>query len=328
MNAEVHRLPVLVINPHGLCNCRCAMCDIWKRTRADEIGPEQFDRQLDDIESLGVEWVVFSGGEPLLHADLFRKARELRRRGIRLTLLSSGLLLARHAARIVRHFDDVIVSLDGPRAVHDRIRGVARAFDIMASGVRRIHEERPDFPVNARCTVQRFNCGHLVATVAAARAMGLASVSFLAADIHSAAFNRQPLPVLEGIDIVALRREDLPTLDSRIEQLIASGLCGDYVLESPAKLRRISSHFRSYLGDGAAVAPRCNAPWTSAVVEADGTVKPCFFHPAFGRLGDASLTQVLNGPEATAFRAKLDIETDPICRKCVCSLNYRFVSGL
>ena len=72
---------------------------------------------------LGVEWVVLSGGEPLMHSDLFRLCRMLRAMGIRITLLSSGLLLKRNARAIVEHVDEVIVSLDGPEAVHDAIRG-------------------------------------------------------------------------------------------------------------------------------------------------------------------------------------------------------------
>jgi MoaA/NifB/PqqE/SkfB family radical SAM enzyme len=154
--------------------------------------------------------------------------------------------------------------------------------------------------------------------------MGLSSISFLASDIHSPAFNRQPLPLIEGLNIVALDRDDLPLLDAQIEALIASGDCGEYVAESPAKLRKIAHHFRCYLGEDSPVAPMCNAPWTSAVIEADGMVRPCFFHAPVGQLSDgASLASVLNGPEAIAFRANLDVAANPTCRKCVCSLNWK-----
>jgi MoaA/NifB/PqqE/SkfB family radical SAM enzyme len=300
------------------------MCDIWKRTKLDQIGPDQFDRQLPDIEKLGVEWVVFSGGEPLLHADLFRKAAELRRRNIRITLLSSGLLLSRYAERIVRHFDDVIVSLDGPRAVHDGIRGVPRAFELLAAGVDAIHAAAPGFPVSARCTVQRANSAHLSRTVAAARGMQLQSISFLAADVHSAAFNRQSVAETDGIETVTLDSEDLSVLHAQIEAVIASGSCGGYVTESAEKLRKIEHHFRCCLGLAEPVAPVCNAPWTSAVIEADGAVRPCFFHRAIGHLnGQATLRDILDGDDATAFRSGLDVATDPICRKCVCSLNWK-----
>jgi molybdenum cofactor biosynthesis enzyme MoaA len=56
------------------------MCDIWKVTTAQEMTATDLERHLADIESLGVEWVVFTGGEPLMHSDLFRLCRMLHER--------------------------------------------------------------------------------------------------------------------------------------------------------------------------------------------------------------------------------------------------------
>lgn len=83
-------------------------------------------------------------------------------------------------------------------------------------------------------------------------------------------------------------------------------------------------HFRSHLGLLPPVAPRCNAPWVSAILESDGTVRPCFFHRPIGKVGkDISLVEVLNGPEAIRFRVDLDISSNAVCRRCVCSLNWK-----
>src|SRR3954451_10256772 len=78
----ITRLPILILFPHSRCNCRCVMCDIWKTTDAQEITAEDLDRHASDFESLGVRWVVFSGGEPLMHSDLFRLCAKLRQSGI------------------------------------------------------------------------------------------------------------------------------------------------------------------------------------------------------------------------------------------------------
>ena len=268
---------------------------------------------------LGVEWAVFTGGEPLMHSDLFRLCDILRERGIRVTVLSTGLLLERHAAAIAGNIDDVIVSLDGPPEIHDRIRRIPGAFGMLQAGVRSIRELRPEFPLTARCTVQRMNCAHLRATVAAARELGLNGISFLAADLTSTAFNRPAGWTPERLAGVELSPEALPALEWEIEALVAANECGGFVAESPQKLRRIASHFR-----GTNAAPACNAPWVSAVVEADGVVRPCFFHPPVGRIdAENSLLDVVNGPAAVAFRAALDVASNPVCRRCVCSLNWK-----
>ncbi|HEU5021092.1 MAG TPA: radical SAM protein, partial [Bryobacteraceae bacterium] len=204
----IEKLPILLLNPHNRCNCRCVMCDIWKRDTAQEITRAQLEAQLASIESLGVEWVVFTGGEALMHSDLHSLCAPLRERGIRLTLLSSGLLLERRAAQIIQDFDDLIVSLDGPAPVHDRIRRVDRAFDRLRAGVERIAALRPGFSIAARCTVQRENATALLDTWRAAHEIGLHSISYLAADLVSDAFNRFPGAVPEiGPDPTLLAAE-------------------------------------------------------------------------------------------------------------------------
>jgi Fe-coproporphyrin III synthase len=247
----------------------------------------------------------------------------LRERDIRITLLSSGLLLGKHAEAIVRHVDDVIVSLDGPREVHNAIRGVPRAFELLAAGVARIREIEPRFPISARSTVQRANFNCLVRTTDAARDLTLDSISFLAADLESTAFRRPDGWAMEKKQEISLRKEEIIQLEEEIETLIGRGECRTFVRESPAKLRKIVHHFRAQLGEATAVAPLCNAPWVSCVVEADGSVRPCFFHAPVGNVRAAPLEQILNGPVAKAFRRNLDVATNPVCRKCVCSLNWK-----
>ena len=59
------------------------MCDIWKNPEQTEFSLSDLRARMGDIQHLGVEWVVFTGGEPLMHSDLFALSRELRRSNIR-----------------------------------------------------------------------------------------------------------------------------------------------------------------------------------------------------------------------------------------------------
>jgi MoaA/NifB/PqqE/SkfB family radical SAM enzyme len=317
MKAFLERVPILVLEPHNRCNCRCVMCDIWKIADAREIGAAELERHLADIERLGVEWVVFTGGEPLMHSDLFRLSTMLRGRGIRTTILSTGLLLKPNAARIVEGADEVIVSLDGPAKIHDAIRRVPGAFESLAEGVAAIRQLAPGFPIGARCTVQARNAAYLRATVQAARNLGLHSISFLAADLSSTAFNR---PVEWPAGRQSAVAPKLDALESEMESLIAGYPADGFILESPEKLRRIVGHFQAHYGLAPHIAPRCNAPWVSAVVESNGDVRPCFFHAVIGNTAGTTLAAVLNGPQAIAFREGLHVADNPTCQRCVCSL--------
>jgi Fe-coproporphyrin III synthase len=321
---QIRTMPVVVISPHNQCNCRCMMCDIWRIREAKEITLTLLEQQLSGFRELGVRWVVFTGGEPQMNPQMVFLAKILRNEGIRVTMLTAGLLLESHAESVAANLDDVIVSLDGPPAVHDQIRRVPRAFAQIEAGVAALRRFRPEIIVRARCTVQKANHRSLCEVVESAKAIGLNSISFLAADLTSEAFNRPQGWVRERQDLVALSSQETDALEAEVERLVVEhriDLNSGFVVESAEKLRRIVLHFRAHLGQAPHVAPNCNAPWVSAVIEASGEVRPCFFHPSLGNIHDQPLGQIVNSPKALSFRAALDVATNPVCRRCVCSLH-------
>jgi len=320
-------LPIVTLLPFSRCNCRCAMCDIWKEKASTALSARDVERLVGDFVRLGTRRVVLSGGEPLMHPDLFGLVRPLLEAGVGLTLLSSGLLLERFAGPIASAFDDVVVSLDGPAEVHDAIRGVPGAFERLRRGVAALRRARPVPSLRGRCTVQRANLARLCDTVGAARDLGLDGISFLAADTTSPAFGRAAGWSPESRARVSPDAGELERLAAEIERLEATradDLSSGFVAESASKLRaRLLDHFRAVDGAGPFPPSSCNAPWVSAVVEADLSVRPCFFHPSYGRLGEGGLAAVVNGEAALAFRRALDPATDPVCLRCPCRLNLR-----
>jgi Fe-coproporphyrin III synthase len=56
------------------------------------------------------------------------------------------------------------------------------------------------------------------------------------------------------------------------------------------------------------------------VLEANGDVRPCFFHPPVGNVRTAPLGELVTD-NLRAFRASLDVHSDSTCGRCVCSLH-------
>ena len=302
------------------------MCDIWKNRSVESLRANDLSSHLDSIRKLGVQWIVFSGGEPLLNPELPLLCSIFRQENIRLTLLTTGLLLSKKANEVVASFDEVIVSLDGPPEIHDAIRRVDGAFALVEAGVKALRDRRIDFRITARMVVQKANHRHLRDTARAAKNLHLDAISFLAADLTSTAFNRPLVWPTIRQEQVSLNLLELGALETEIDLLIgdiAHEFSDDFIVETPEKLQRIPRHFRVQLGLKLPESPVCNAPWVSAVIETDGTVRPCFFHKAIGNVHQQSLKSILNGRLAQEFRESLDIPTDPICNRCVCSLHYR-----
>jgi Fe-coproporphyrin III synthase len=319
-------LPILLLHVHEHCNCRCLMCDIWKKTDGRELDLDDFSRHRESIRRLGVREVVLTGGEALLHRGFSELCAFLHDCGARVTLLTTGLLLLKRADAVADGVDEIIVSIDGPEEIHDQIRRVKGAHQLIGRGIQAVRQIKPRMPAHGRSTLQKANHKALRNTVAGAKSLTLDSISFLAADLTSQAFNRELIWPIERQDEIGLSRAEIAALWAEAEALIlenAADFHNRYIVESPEKLRRIVRRFEEHLGDFAPFAPQCNAPWVSAVIEVDGTVRPCFFHQKIGNLAGHTLEQVLNGEEARRFRSSLDVASNPICRRCVCSLNYK-----
>lgn len=325
---SMHRLdhlPILVLDLHSRCQCKCVMCDIWQRKTSHEMSYDMLYRNRDGFRRMGVKWVVLTGGEPLMHSRFADICAFFRAEGMRLTVLTAGMSLAKHARMVAYGVDDVIVSLDGPKAVHDHIRGIPGAYDLLVSGILNLLALRPEMQIRARTTVQKANHAHLRETVGTAQELDLSGISFLAADLASTAFNRDEAWPLSHQASVGLEHQEVEALESELEKLIAEfdrAIVSGYIAETPDKLRRIAQHFRARTENRSPHAPLCNAPWVSAVVEYDGSVKPCFFHPSIASLNNQTIDVALNNFSALQFRAGLNVAENPICQNCVCSL-YR-----
>lgn len=320
---HIYSLPVVVLMPHSSCNCRCVMCDIWKANREGyEISAEDLEKHLQSFRRLRIRRFVLSGGEALMHSNLFTLCEMLKQRRVRITLLSSGLLLGAYAEQIVQWCDEVIVSIDGSRDVHDRIRNVPRAFEKLTTGVASLRALKPKLPVTGRCVIQKKNYFDLGRIIDSAREIGLNRISFLAADVTSPAFNHD-VPFEERAE-VAMTPEETKHFELVIENVLRtnkSDFSSGFVAESPEKLRNLLRHYRALNENDVFPEKSCNAPWVSAVIESDGNVRPCFFHEPYGNIFESPLESIVNAPKAVDFRRNLDMENDPTCRRCVCTLN-------
>lgn len=321
---RIYSLPILILMPHSRCNCCCVMCDIWKGNHnVKQLEESDISKMLDSFRKLNTKEIVMSGGEALMHPNFFRFCGIIKTRKIKITLLSTGLLLKKYASEILANVDEVIVSLDGSRDIHDKIRNIPNAFEKLKEGVQELKKINPEFRVTARSVIQKENYLDFPNIVDAAKDIGLDQISFLTADVTTDAFNRAELWEEKKVSEIKLSIEEVKKLKEIIESLIISHSVDferKFIAESPDKIRRFYNYYAAFYGLSDFPKISCNAPWVSTVIEADGTVRPCFFHKKIGNIHENDLMEILNSDESILFRKNLDMNTDSICKKCVCYL--------
>jgi MoaA/NifB/PqqE/SkfB family radical SAM enzyme len=303
------------------------MCDIWKDNHnLKQLTAADISGLLSALKQLGTKQVLMSGGEALLNPNFFSFCELLKKQQLKITLLSTGLALKKNASQITTRVDDIIVSLDGDEALHNSIRNIPDAFAKMADGITAIREIDPAFKITGRTVIHQQNYKQWPLIIDAAKELGLNQISFLPADVSSHAFNREVLWDENRKNEVLIREAELTQLNVIIDELITvyrNDFENGFIAESPDKIRKIAQYYASFYNLAVPPYKKCNAPWVSAVVEADGTVRHCFFHKAYGNIKKDALENLINNTEAVNFRKQLDTAQDPTCVKCVCYLNLK-----
>lgn len=151
----------LILNTTERCNLRCRYCSFSGAYEGNRVHSERVMEE--PVLKAALDWYLahrrdeysigFYGGEPLFDFPLMEKAVRYagERRGKRVTyrLTTNGTLLRETTCRFLVDNDfRLMVSLDGPRPVHDRFRvtpGGKGSFEALWNGLMRLRSMAPDY---------------------------------------------------------------------------------------------------------------------------------------------------------------------------------------
>jgi len=168
------------------CNLACRHC-YQSGGKSSEMDFDEIRETAGEAADMLQDWaerygIVFSpslnitGGEPFLRTDLLDIITLLVERGFEIYLLTNGTLIDRGKAKRLKGLvHGVQVSIEGPEAVHDSIRG-AGTFRKAIAGVEALSTH--DVPVSLNVTASRLNAPYLSAVAALGRELGVRSVGF------------------------------------------------------------------------------------------------------------------------------------------------------
>ena len=155
--------PVVVWNCTRRCNLRCVHCYSQSEDQPyeGELSTQEGQALIEDLGRFGVPVVLFSGGEPLVRADLLPLIERTVALGMRAVLSTNGTLITERMAERLKtvSLSYVGVSLDGLREVNDRFRGVQGAFERALAGIR--NGRKAGIKVGLRFTVTRRNAAEI-----------------------------------------------------------------------------------------------------------------------------------------------------------------------
>jgi MoaA/NifB/PqqE/SkfB family radical SAM enzyme len=139
------------------CNARCHFCNIWALEPPQEAEFATIQHNLKDLRRLGVKYIDFTGGEPLLRHDVADVYREAKNQGFYTSMTTNTILYPKRAKEIQGLVDFLNFSLDGGDAeTHNQSRGV-KIFDTLVESVELAHSLGEKPVLNHTVTAQNFD---------------------------------------------------------------------------------------------------------------------------------------------------------------------------
>jgi len=104
------------------CDNQCAHC---LNTPFDEAALDVWMERIQEVQNIGVATVVLTGGEPLLSPHFWPVLEELHGKGLESVITTNGTSITEENVERLERLGVKMVhlSIDGPRGVHDSIRG-------------------------------------------------------------------------------------------------------------------------------------------------------------------------------------------------------------
>ncbi len=291
----------------SLCNARCKMCDMWKRSprHTDDLSREDIFAMLDDAKEAGMIGYIAWGGEPLLREDLPELLQFAKKKKFLTMLVTNGFLLAERCKEIAPFTNLIYISIDSNSPLHDEMRGLEGILKNAIDGIKACKREKIKITINS--VISNLNLDEIDGLCELSKELDVPIV-FEPMQIVSE-HNRH----LKATD------EDLKVAFSKILKYQRSG----YKIDSCTEYLQNFSKQKKYV---------CHTAKCYVTIDAHGNITTCSENKKWGNVKERSFAEVFDSMEFKEFCRKAEK-----CNKCdvscvaevslAYSLNPRFVLG-
>ena len=331
----------LVLGVNNLCNLHCKMCDVGVGynesnfytnlvgTRPLHMPLELFERICDQAKQhypkakLGLAFT-----EPLVYKYLIEGLTYANERNLFTSITTNALTLKKQAPLLLEAgLNELYVSLDGPEAIHNEIRGHKSSYRRALEGIEAISEHENAPQVSIYCCITEWNVGQLEEFLEGLKHLPLHRVGFMhtnftpqsQADRHNAVYgDRYPATAsnMEEIDLTAM---DLDLLWQQMGSIQSRDWGFDVVFSPNVNTREGLQRF--YGEPDKLWGRRCNDAFTNLMIKADGSTIPAHgrcYNIDVGNIYEKELVEIWNSEGYRRFRSDLHQAGGlfPACSRC------------
>ena len=334
------------------CNLRCKMCFYYNEVEKDktcklieertqqELSLLQIKDLIDQCAKMKVKIFTIHGGEPLLYPNIFEISKYARDNGMMVNFVTNGTLINEEMAEkiIDAGINHITFSLDGPKQIHDNIRGVPGTLERLIAGIKILKDMESNGSTIPALSVSTYisaiNQKKLAQTLRVVNKTGIKDWGVGLITHNSDKLANETKEIL-GIDSSAhignleelkdeVKNINLDILNNQREACRVVNEGSDYGLDIifPSK-DAINNYYNSEWNE----VDKCTCRWSRTVVSPYGEVFPCvnmsMVDCVVGDIKSQKLKDIWNGKKYIDFRQKLKKHgVLPLCSKC-CHINNK-----
>jgi MoaA/NifB/PqqE/SkfB family radical SAM enzyme len=315
------------------CNLRCPMCYEWGSSgwhrqlepapAKEELDWAVIERILEESRETHPSFVLI-GGEPLLYSRFAELAAALSKRRCFSICCTNGMFIEKHLPAFENNpYMTLLVSLDGQKALNDKIRG-SGVFDKVIAGLGKLKElQRPPY-VGIQHTLRPENISGMYDFC---EAMVEAKVDWILFNPSWFLTKKEAGDYRQVLQTEFTASASSPSAYADSWNIDPHEFVRQYKrIRSRSWPIQISCYFRNpddifaYLEekDAPAWVKPCFKQWLRMDVLPDATVTPCALYPdlRFGSLKQNTVREIWNCNAYAKFRALTRKAVLPTCRKC------------
>jgi radical SAM protein with 4Fe4S-binding SPASM domain len=331
------------------CNLRCKMCAQWGErgynfTRPSseirQIVPlETYQEMIDDIRHLKPAIMIW-GGEPFLYPRLMELMEYIKKNNLVLELVTNGVGLEENAETIVDlGIEGLMVSVDGPRDIHDEVRGVKGTFDKLMVGLQRVKEfkkkKKKKYPkIVFSSTLCKENSGDFDKITEVGEALGIDMMLLFPSWFTTEEIGKKHTEIMEtelGCTpytwkgyVNSFSEVDIASFASAIRRIRGQKTSFPIMWLPNLEDHEVEQYYRE--PQQTFNYKRCTAPWTMTEIMPNGDVVPCRDYSDYvvGNMTRKSILEIYNDEGYRKFRGLLKKHGGliPICARCCVLMGY------
>lgn len=331
----------IVLGVNNICNLHCKMCDVGIEYTASNfyqnlMGTSPLNMPMELVQKIFDQTakyypntkIGYAFTEPLIYPDLIESLNYAKTKELYTSITTNALTLKQKAKVICESgLNDIFISLDGPKEIHNQIRGHKSSFQRAVEGIDELLKYGPRPNISIFCVITEWNIGHLKEFADFFKKFPIKQLGFMHTNFtpdfivssHNNLYGDKYPATISNTEQIQISKMNLKILLDEIIELKNTNYPYE-ILFSPdindeIKLDVFYNQPAKFIGKV------CNDVYRNIMIKSDGSVIPAHgrcYNLNIGNIYNSSLKEIWNSKIVSEFRKDLMDAGGllPACSRC------------